>query len=168
MTKKKIESLPPEQIARLPEFVKKWTKIGLCTEPANRQLAEEGILEAYEIVGLAPPKVVWCDSPLSMGLTRAVLQDLIKSDKLPKLLGASVGASVRDSVGDSVGDSVWAYVGDIFSPVVPAWQDGRYPFASAVNLWRQGFVPSFDGKRWRLHAGPKAAVVHEAVLSVLT
>ena len=80
----------------------------------------------------------------------------------------SVGASVRYSVGDSVGDSVWAYVGDIFSPVVPAWQDGRYPFASAVNLWRQGFVPSFDGKRWRLHAGPKAAVVHEAVLSVLT
>jgi hypothetical protein len=33
---KKIEQLTAAQIARFPEFVKRWTEIGLCTEPANR------------------------------------------------------------------------------------------------------------------------------------
>lgn len=32
----KINSLTPEQIARFPEFVKRWTDIGLCTDPADR------------------------------------------------------------------------------------------------------------------------------------
>ena len=32
----KIEQLTDAQIARMPEFVDKWTKIGLCTDPANR------------------------------------------------------------------------------------------------------------------------------------
>jgi len=29
------------------------------------------------------------------------------------------------------------------------------------KLWLGGFVPSFDGKTWRLHAGLKAKVVFE-------
>jgi hypothetical protein len=34
-----------------------------------------------------------------------------------------------------------------------------YPFQPAVDLWKLGFVSSFDGKIWRLHAGKKASVV---------
>jgi len=119
MTKIKVKSLTPEQTARFPEFVEKWTKLGLSTQPANRELAEEGVRKAYEIAGLKPPKIVWTQSPFGNALTRHIVQNLTKEDfeKLsiqPIQVGASVRASVRDSVWasvrDSVGDSVWASV----------------------------------------------------------
>ena len=75
--------------------------------------------------------------------------------------------SVRDSVGasvwDSVGASVWAYIGSLF-PNVKKWKyiqhvEGQYPFQSAVNLWKMGLVPSFNGKIWRLHGGTKAEIL---------
>lgn len=60
----KIESLTPEQKAELPKFVEKWTKIGLCTDPADRPMAEKAVKEAYAKVGLAEPKhILWADSP---------------------------------------------------------------------------------------------------------
>ena len=105
---KKIEKLTDTQIARFPEFVKKWTDIGLCTEPSDRLQAEHGIRLAYAAANLqAPVKIVWTSSPLAQGLARA----LVVSGN-----GASVWASVRDSVWasvwDSVGDSVRDSVGD--------------------------------------------------------
>ena len=113
---KRIEQLTPEQIARFPEWVEKWTRIGLCTDPADRPRAEAGIWKAYKIARLNPPeRIVWCDSPLSQGLTRAIVLRLKNAS-----VGASVRASVWDSVGASVGasvrdsvwDSVWDSVGD--------------------------------------------------------
>ena len=76
----------------------------------------------------------------------------------------SVGASVWDSVGASVWDSVGAYVGSFF--ILPVWKyikhpRGKYPFAPCVQLWERGLVPSFDGKTWRLHGGPKAVILFE-------
>ena len=95
----KIERLTPEQIARFPEFVKRWTDIGLCTDPVDRPKAEAAIHDAYRCAGLEPPrKIVWCGSPLSQGLTRAIILD-------NKFIG-SVWNSVRGSVGNSVADSV--------------------------------------------------------------
>jgi hypothetical protein len=97
-----IEKLTPEQIAKFPEYVKRWTAIGLCCEPANRKMAKEGILEMYKIAGLKNPKVVFCSSPLAQGITRSVVEKKIKD---------IVGTSVRDSVGDSVRDIVRDIVG---------------------------------------------------------
>ena len=91
----KIEKLTDEQIARYPEFVERWTKIGLSTEPADRPAAERAIAIMYRAAGLEPPrKIVWCGSPLSQGIVRAIIVD--------KKLGNSVGESVRASVWDSV------------------------------------------------------------------
>ena len=104
----KIENLTKEQSARFGEFTKKWTDIGISTEKANRKEAEEGIVEMYQIAGLKKPKIVWCDSPMSQGITRMIVQKLKNKGTLKK----KIGASVRDSVGDSVGDSVWASVRD--------------------------------------------------------
>src|SRR3990167_10685684 len=110
-----IEKLTKEQLARFGEFVKKWTDIGLTIEKANRKEAEEGIVEMYQIAGLKKPKIVWCDSPMSQGITRMIVQKLKNKGTLKKKIGASVrdsvGDSVRASVRDSVGDSVWASVG---------------------------------------------------------
>jgi hypothetical protein len=69
---------------------------------------------------------------------------------------SSLGSSSGDSVGNSVWNSVWAYIGSLFY----IW-NGNYKFQPAVDLWKRGFVPSFDGTRWRLHSGKKADIVYE-------
>ena len=108
---KNIESLTPAQIAKLPEYIEKWTRIGLCTDPADRKKTEEGIIESYKTAGLEPPHIVWCSSPLAMGFTRAILLKLAEEKKLGDIAGASVWDSMRASVWDSkrasVVDSVW-------------------------------------------------------------
>ena len=85
-------------------------------------------------------------------------------------------ASVRDSVWDSVGASVWAsvwasvrdsvgaYLSSFFQ--LDEWKDiehehGVNPFQPCIDLWAAGLVPSFDGKKWRLHSGKKAAIVYK-------
>ena len=80
-------------------------------------------------------------------------------DSVGSSVWALVGASVRDLVLDSVRasfmDSVWAYIGSFFDI------DYKFDFSSAVKLWDDGLVPSFDGKVWRLHTGKDARVVYE-------
>ena len=104
--KQKIETLTESQKSKLPEYIEKWTKIGLSTEPANRQKAEEGVRKAYEDAGLSTPRIVWCSSPLTQGLVRAIILSIFKNGL------KEIGASVRDSVWDSVWASVWDSVGD--------------------------------------------------------
>jgi hypothetical protein len=89
-------------------------------------------------------------------------------DSVSASVGASVSASVRASVGDSVRASVWASVGAYTSSFfnLPNWkymdhEAGINPFQPCIDLWESGFVPSFDGKVWRLHAGKEAKVVYE-------
>ena len=60
-----ITRLTAKQRARFPEFVEKWTKIGLCTDPADRPRAEAAISEMYKQAGLHTPQIVWCGSPLA-------------------------------------------------------------------------------------------------------
>jgi hypothetical protein len=104
-------------------------------------------------------------------------------DSVRDSVWASVGDSVRDSVwasvGDSVRDSVWAsvwasvrdsvwasveaYIGSLFSNI-KRWKyvknrRGEYPFQSAVDLWKQGLVASFDKTTWRLHGGPEGRIL---------
>ena len=92
-------------------------------------------------------------------------------------VGDSVWASVRDSVRDSVWDSVWdsvrdsvwdsvgAYMSSLF-PNIKQWkyikhEIGGNPFQSGIDLWRAGYVPSFDGRTWRLHTGKNAKIIYE-------
>ena len=87
---------------------------------------------------------------------------------------ASVRDSVRDSVRASVRDSVWdsvrAYNGTFFIIPRSDWKYTEnipgegYPFQPAVTLWELGLVPSFDGKKWRLHGGPDGRVLWEGVI----
>ena len=67
----------------------------------------------------------------------------------------SVRASVRASVWDSVWDSARAYISSLFTNIEQRkyvkHEAGVNPFQSGINLWKGGYVPSFDGKTWRLH-----------------
>ena len=125
----KIESLTDAQIAQFPRYVREWTTIGTSTEPADRPRAEAAIGRMYAIAGLEVPRIVWCDSPLSMVLTKAALE------KMPEGVGASVRASVRDSVRDSVGASVWASVWDSVRASVWAsvWDSVRASVGDSVG-----------------------------------
>ncbi len=105
-----IEKLTRSQIVRFPEFVDRWTRIGLCTDPADRPAAEHGIRTAYQIAGMREPtRIVWCGSPMSQALTRAIVFGI--TENAESKVRDSVWASVRDSVGASVGASVWDSVG---------------------------------------------------------
>ena len=88
-------------------------------------------------------------------------------DSVRDSVRGSVWYSVRDSVWysvrGSVRGSVWGYTGSIFTPDIPAWKK-EYPYQSVVDLWKMGLVPSFDGKKWRLHGGKKAEILWEGTL----
>ena len=104
-----IESLTPDQERMLPDIAAEWTAVGLSTELADRPRAEAAILTMYAHASLRPPRIVWCGSPLSQGLTRAIVWASVRAS-VRASVGASVLASVGASVGDSVRASVWASV----------------------------------------------------------
>jgi hypothetical protein len=80
----------------------------------------------------------------------------------------NVWSSVWSSTADSVWESIWAYTSSLF-PNITKWKyinhaEGENPFQPAINLWKNGLIPSFDGKSWRLHAGENAEVVWKEVI----
>lgn len=104
-----IKKLTAKQKEMLPIYRDKWLKIGLSTEPTNRNKAEEYLNQAYEIVGLEKPKqIIWAESPLSS----VILIHILKNNYLGDSVRASVRASAMTSVWDSVWDSIWASFGD--------------------------------------------------------
>ena len=108
-----IETLAPDQIARFPEFVDDWTKVGLCADPADRPRAEAALRWMYANSKLQTPQIVWCGSPFSNGMVKTIVEKLLRSrnEKLSgSLVRDSVGKSVRESVRESVRDSVRASV----------------------------------------------------------
>jgi hypothetical protein len=118
-----IEKLTQSQIDRMPEFVERWLKIGLCTDPADRPAAEDGVRLAYKMAGLKEPeRIVWCGSPLSQGLTRAIVFGLTGNAE------ANVGDSVWASVRASVRASVWASVGAVRASVYGQHEAGWLAF----------------------------------------
>ena len=79
---------------------------------------------------------------------------------------ASVRASVGDSALESIEDSVCAYMSSLFLNI-KKWAyiehiEGENPYQPCIDLWKSNLVPSFDGKIWRLHTGPKAEIVYES------
>ena len=77
-------------------------------------------------------------------------------------VGYSVRNSVRYSVRNSVRNSVYGYIGSLFHNI-KTWKytNKKNPWRALRKLWLGGYVPSFDGTTWRLHAGVKAKVVFE-------
>jgi hypothetical protein len=128
------------------------------------QLVIQPIIHPFKI---SPPKIV--NKHIKLLKQWASVWDSVW-DSVGDSVGASVWASVRDSVWASVGDSVeasvgasvWAYTGSFFKLSRKSWKytskikTKGYPFEPAVELWKMGLVPSFDGTTWRLHGGKDA------------
>jgi len=77
----------------------------------------------------------------------------------------SVWNSVEDSALASIEDSIWAYLSSLFLNI-KKWAyiehiEGENPYQPCIDLWKSNLIPSFDGKIWRLHTGPKAKIIYE-------
>jgi hypothetical protein len=55
---KKITTLTDEQRAKFPQYVEKWIKVGLSTEPADFDRAEEAVREIYKVCELKQPRAI--------------------------------------------------------------------------------------------------------------
>ena len=99
-------------------------------------------------------------NPFELPAVERVTDEQIDWLKSWASVGDAVWTSVWASVWASVMDSVWAYIGSFFDI------DYKFDFSSAVKLWDDGLVPSFDGKVWRLHSGESADVVYEWIPEV--
>lgn len=98
-----IESLTDAQRAKFPAYVREWTDIGLCTDPADRPRAEKAVNSMYECGGIKPPKrIVWCASPLAL-VRKQEMSDAVAE----KGLAAAVGATSRSVKAEPVGSCVY-------------------------------------------------------------
>ena len=111
----RIKSLTPKQEARMPEFVEKWLKIGLSTHPANHEIAEKWIQEAYVEGKETYPGTIWVGSPMGcvyagalQGVERGVWQGVEQG------VEQGVRQGVRHGVRQGVLESVWRGVWDNF------------------------------------------------------
>ena len=75
MSKNQITEITQAHRDRFPEFVEKWTEIGLCTDPMDKQRATSALNHAYECAGLDHPfHIFWCQSPYEAARVYAILQ----------------------------------------------------------------------------------------------
>jgi hypothetical protein len=117
-----IEQLTLEQTARFPEFIEKWTKIGLSTELADRPRAEAAIRLIYEAGGLTPPEqIIWFDSPYQMFVNYSTTNkgssvfNMVKNATIESVTTAvkqkidlSVYVCARNGIDNYVWKSVWS------------------------------------------------------------
>ncbi len=111
----KIKNLTEDQIATFPTYVREWTRIGLCTDPADRPRAEAAIAKMYAGAGFDRPLMVWVDSPIAAAMAGAMMKekDQVSDqvwDQVRDQVWAQVRAQVRDQVSDQVRAQVWAMI----------------------------------------------------------
>jgi len=162
ITNKHIELLKQWVLVRNSVWDSVWDSVGHSVGHSGKDSAKDSL---WDSVGNLVGNSVWDSVGNSVG-------DLVKhsvGDSTWDSIWDSVRNSIWDSVGYSVWDLVWAYIGHMFFPVVKKWKyidykPREYPFQPAVDLWKMGLIPSFDGDICRLHGGEKAEILWEGKL----
>ena len=141
----KIERLTEAQQSRFPEFVDKWIKIGLSTEPADRPRAEKAIAGIYRLANLKEPRVIWLPCPISAALSAVCYAAIInhrlvaaaKSDTHP--VRSAVGSAVYSAVGSAVRSAVGSAVDSaVYSAVDSAVYSAGYSYFGG-SVWNAGY-----------------------------
>ena len=103
---KKIDKLTPEQIAKFPEYVKKWTDIGLSVEPTNKERVRPFFDSAYINGGLTPPKdVIWLKSPMGIVVLYSIWNNV--EQNVWKNVEPNIRQNVEQNVRQNVEHNVW-------------------------------------------------------------
>jgi len=116
-----MTNLTKDQISRFPEYVKKWTDIGLSCEPVDMPRFKAGVALAYTAAKIKPPTdIIVCDSPISLLEENSVRGSVFNSvrDNVWNSVRNSVCNSVYNSVSNSVSNSVWNSVDESVSDSV--------------------------------------------------
>jgi hypothetical protein len=152
-----------EERSWIPEWRRRWTNTGFCTEPADRDAAGRAIYGLYAGAGLAAPNVVWCKSPLA----QAIALDFIR---FPLVQAAWFGRSVRAPLRLRLDDSLRASVESAISESVarPLRNGVWKPFVEGGNsaLWLTTAHRIRQSVRGSVPEGPEAVVEDFLVSSV--
>ena len=159
-----FEKTPPDTLQRKHILLlKKWDSVWASVRDSVWASVQASVWDSVgDSVGDSAGDSVWDSVWASVrDSVWASVRDSVR-DSVWASVWDSVWASVRDSVWASVRDSAGAYTGSFFK--IPMWKyvkhpKGKYPYQPLVALWNSGLVPSFDGKIWRLHGGPKAEIL---------
>lgn len=73
----------------------RWTGNRLSTEPADRGTAEEGVRMAYREAGLAPPRIVWHDGPVSLAASWASAPSCVGANASDAIIAAPYHQAVQ-------------------------------------------------------------------------
>ncbi len=76
------EELTPQQEALFLNYLEKWRKVALSTEPINREKAEAAIKTAYTLIDEPQPQVFFFDSPYAAVVALEKLEDEIGCSEL--------------------------------------------------------------------------------------
>ena len=68
----RAKPLGAAELAQIPEFVERWTRIGLSTTPIDHEAAEPTLHRLYAAAGLTPPQIVWAPCPMTAVLSAIV------------------------------------------------------------------------------------------------
>lgn len=91
-----IDSLTPEQEAKIPEYREKFKQIGLSTRPTDKAKAEAALKESYAYLKLEEPQIIWADSPFAGAVLAAKeakgSDDITEEDVRAQAAHASYGS----------------------------------------------------------------------------
>jgi hypothetical protein len=144
------------------EFKRRYEYIKILRKLTKKEIMD-GLKNGSEFAGCDLLHISFPVNPLKK--EKSITEKEIELLKKWASVWDSVKASVWASLGASVGASVGAYISSFFYGI-EKWKGiehkaGENPFQSGIDLWKRGFVPSFDGEKWRLHTGPNAKIVYE-------
>lgn len=104
---KKIENISAEQIQKFPEWVKKWTEIGLSTKDQDLDLAIESAVKLYSCIEKPSPRLTWkARSPLEA--TYMACFGLLFLDLYRKLTNTPKPLSIESF--ETLASNIWSKV----------------------------------------------------------
>ncbi|GFH40663.1 hypothetical protein [Pseudolactococcus insecticola] len=82
-------------------------------------------------------------------------------------MGITLDKATEDKVGSSVGEKEFLGIWFTNTTKWSTTNSSKYPYEAIAKLWKKGFIPSFDGKTWRLSSGKKGKIVYQGTLKQL-
>ena len=135
----KLKSLSAAQAAAVEGHKKRWAEIRVSTAPANRELAERGIVAAYRAAGRpAPRQIVWCSSPLQMAAVWAKTPAERAGTNLRPAIAEQVRSIVALAIQRRVHGSVLAAVDELShrTSLTSAAETAREAVIRSCNMLR--------------------------------
>jgi len=103
-----IEKLTKEQVSQLSAYRDKWLRIGLNTDPLDKEKAKNAVKLAYKWAGLKEPEYfIFLNDPLEGCIGACMLSNMdADQDQVRNQVGNKVKDQVWDQVADQIADQV--------------------------------------------------------------